>query len=691
MNGNGTFKVGDCLVEQDLDRISHGSEAVTVRPQVMEVLVYLASRSEHTVHADELLENLWPDKVVTSASIYNCITELRQAFQSCGSEQPYVDTIPKKGYRLIAPVERLDGPTAPTHQDVAAATLGIDKRRIDYAIVVGLFVAIVLLAYAFRAVPPHVASYRQITESPVIFPPFASPYPLVPGNSRLYFATFETGSMRIKKMSMAGGEIVDVDVPGQDGLVYRPTGTLPDGSGIVMLSWKPGTDELRMWEKPFVGGSLRGIGDGLDPVYSPDGRYLAFASNQMDLLVRDVAAGDVRTLAERVSSLVHWIRWSPDGRKLRYTSMNSPRSIWEVDVDGGEPRRVFPELADIYHCCGIWTQDGRFFVFQATRDKRTQLYAVTSSSDGRVVGEPVQITSGPLDMRRPTLAPDGNSLFAIGWQLRAEAVVLDPSSGEIRRVGGKEALPGEWFHFAADADRIAYVSYPEGNVWTSRADGSDRMQLTFDNFDAELPLVSPDGKLVAFWGSRTDEPWSTFVVPSTGGTPALISPETYPGGWSPDSTRLVYQATDADIIQVHDLVSGTTSELSGAEGLDNISWSPEGDYLLSWNAHEVSLYEFESGEIHALLEDRPLDSAYWGRDDSTVYVIDPQHLGADRGVYELDTRTGAERLITKMGYYTPTLGQWGFWVGVTPSGEPMYLRDLGIHHIYKIDWLGSGD
>jgi TolB-like protein len=108
MNRNGTFKVGDCLVEQGLDRISGKSEAVTVRPQVMEVLVYLASHADQTIHADELLENLWPDKVVTSASVYNCITELRQAFQECDDGQPYVETIPRKGYRLVAPVSMSD-------------------------------------------------------------------------------------------------------------------------------------------------------------------------------------------------------------------------------------------------------------------------------------------------------------------------------------------------------------------------------------------------------------------------------------------------------------------------------------------------------------------------------------------------------------------------------------------------------
>ena len=78
-----SFRVGNCLVEQDLDRISCGSKTTGVRPQVMEVLVYLASRHDLVVNADDLLDELWPGKVVTSASIYSCMSELRNAFEAC--------------------------------------------------------------------------------------------------------------------------------------------------------------------------------------------------------------------------------------------------------------------------------------------------------------------------------------------------------------------------------------------------------------------------------------------------------------------------------------------------------------------------------------------------------------------------------------------------------------------------------
>jgi len=122
----------------------------------MEVLVYLASRGGQTVHADELLENLWPGKVVTSASIYNCITELRHAFQDCDDRQPYVETIPKKGYRLVAPITGLAESKPEAGQNAASPF----SRRMSF-IVISLLAAAVLL-FAWHTWQPATPTDKSI-------------------------------------------------------------------------------------------------------------------------------------------------------------------------------------------------------------------------------------------------------------------------------------------------------------------------------------------------------------------------------------------------------------------------------------------------------------------------------------------------------------------------------------------------
>lgn len=101
MADSNSFKVGDWLVEPNLGRIARNSESVALRPQVMDLLVHLAEKDGHVAGTEELLESLWAGKYVTEGTLYNCVGELRHAL---GDDQEYVKTIPRKGYRLVAPV-----------------------------------------------------------------------------------------------------------------------------------------------------------------------------------------------------------------------------------------------------------------------------------------------------------------------------------------------------------------------------------------------------------------------------------------------------------------------------------------------------------------------------------------------------------------------------------------------------------
>jgi len=170
MSGNGTFKIGGCLVEPDLDRISRGSAVATVRPQVMDVLVYLASRGGQIVHADELLDNLWSGKVVTSASIYNCINELRSAFQSCDENQPYVETVPKRGYRLVAPVSDLEEQIA-NEANPPSVLRRMAGRKFEFAIIALLCLVLAFVLVDQYLLPP---SDARLGPRSVIILPFSN-------------------------------------------------------------------------------------------------------------------------------------------------------------------------------------------------------------------------------------------------------------------------------------------------------------------------------------------------------------------------------------------------------------------------------------------------------------------------------------------------------------------------------------
>ncbi len=102
---HGNFSVGDWQVEPKLNRITRDAVRSHLRPQVMELLVYLAKRPGQVASADDILTDLWSGKVVSSGSVYTCIAELRQALDSDRDWPTSIETIPKKGYRLVAPVQ----------------------------------------------------------------------------------------------------------------------------------------------------------------------------------------------------------------------------------------------------------------------------------------------------------------------------------------------------------------------------------------------------------------------------------------------------------------------------------------------------------------------------------------------------------------------------------------------------------
>jgi TolB-like protein/DNA-binding winged helix-turn-helix (wHTH) protein len=103
------FKVGEFRVAVQLNRISQNGHTTRVEPKVMQVLVRLAERPGEVVPKDDLLESVWADTHVTDEVLTGCISTLRKVFRDNPRQPSFIETIPKSGYRLIAPVEFSNG------------------------------------------------------------------------------------------------------------------------------------------------------------------------------------------------------------------------------------------------------------------------------------------------------------------------------------------------------------------------------------------------------------------------------------------------------------------------------------------------------------------------------------------------------------------------------------------------------
>jgi Tol biopolymer transport system component len=111
-----------------------------------------------------------------------------------------------------------------------------------------------------------------------------------------------------------------------------------------------------------------------------------------------------------------YLAWSPSGNKLRFTVVDfrtNRNTLWEVSAQGTDLHPLFPGWHNPPdECCGKWTEDGKYFIFQsqgqiwALAEERTFLH--------RYTGKPLQLTSSPLGLFTPLASKDGKRLFVAG-------------------------------------------------------------------------------------------------------------------------------------------------------------------------------------------------------------------------------------------------------------------------------------
>ena len=105
--------VGSWVVTPSLNSISCRDETVRLEPKVMEVLLCLAQHPGETLSKEQLLQAVWPNIIVTEDVLKRCIAELRRAFDDDAREPRIIQTISKRGYRLIAPTAAPVAATTP--------------------------------------------------------------------------------------------------------------------------------------------------------------------------------------------------------------------------------------------------------------------------------------------------------------------------------------------------------------------------------------------------------------------------------------------------------------------------------------------------------------------------------------------------------------------------------------------------
>lgn len=471
----------------------------------------------------------------------------------------------------------------------------------------------------------------------------------------------------------------------------------PDRSKLLLAPVQGGVSDTQFWTLPVNSGEAQKLGEltGRDASWSSDGRHLVFGKGT-SLYVANADGTGARELYP-ASGSVFAARFSADGKRIRFTVSDTAQNttaIWEIETDGSNPH---PLLEGWQHasaaCCGSWTADGRYYAFQVTETSPTTITTLWALRDSSHPAAPIQLTNGPISFGNVAPARDGKRLLAIGVQPAAEPVKYNSSSKEfVSLLYGVSATDLE---FSADGQWVTYVAIPDGTLWRSRADGSERVQLTFAPERAALPHWSPDGKQIAYVSMPPGKPTQIALISANGGKSEILVPEDrsqIDANWSADGTRIVFgyfwNQNSIDIRAV-DLKTRKVSAVSGSENLFSPRLSPNGRYLaaLTPDFTKVMLYDFDTQKWSLWLKEAAGAVSYpsWSEDGKYLYfddlVTDEESirrvkLGSDRAekVFKLE---GIERYP----------GPFGLWSGRMSDGSYMFVRDRSTQEVYQLTVL----
>ena len=681
-----------------------------LQDQPRQVLLKLLEHHGEVVSREELRAALWPEDTFVDfeTGLNAAVKRLREALHDSADNPTFIETLPRRGYKFIAPVE------VPASQDTPAPG-PIDlqktarKRNVSRPIwIVGSLAALFLVGFALwygHPKPPTVADVVRITDDGKPKLPINLP---VTDGANLYFVEgtpFTTGS-GIAQMSVAGGQTTWIATTLPEILAIYSIS--PDHSKLLVASGvavdadsQTGRADgaAEVWVQPLPAGAPHRIGSlyASAACWTPDGTHLVYADGHAILLAKNDGSEPHELV--KLSGVVRLLRFSPDGRRLRFSiipSKTESNSVWEMTANGAGLHPLLPDWSPSpYQSSGNWSPDGHYYYFQAGRGSSQAIWALPErrSLYRAAAASPSKLYSGPLRFSAPVPSSDGKKLFVVGEEPRVELFRYDLRAQRFDSyLSGLSAGP---IDFSSDRKWIAYVSYPDMTLWRSRIDGREKTQLTIPPLRAYEPRWSPDGSKIVFLDVQFNSPWKIRMLSSSGGSAELLMPgrsneaEADPT-WMPDGKSIVFAGSSETgkaqrAIYRFDLSTGKISPVPGSNDLFSPRVSPDGRYISALNsgATKLLLFDTRTNQWATLAEGVQLSYNEWSHDGKYLYLKE-NRSGASELV-RLGMKDRALEDILSLRNFPQVIDMFAGWVGLTPDDEPLLMRDRSVQEIYAFD------
>ena len=693
------------LFELDLQarELRKSGVRIKLQDQPFQILAMLLESPGEIVTREELQKRLWPEDTFVDfdLSLNSAVKKLRQSLSDDSENPRFIETLYRRGYRFIGPVNgtSLPSPSTPGSGEavpappVSEGPLQSVRARIfrvlPWAIIAVLVLVTAGVFWSTPSQPPRITGYTQITHDGRA-KGFGG---LVAGRERLYMEELEVDRFVISEVSVSGGETAILPTSLRDPHIEDVSAS---GSSLLVATSEGTAGQISAWVLPLPVGSPRRLGDLVvnSAAWSPDASDLVFSKGQ-EIFIANSDGGNPRKLATGSGS-VFGLRFSPDGRKLRFSIHDlktDSSSLWELNRDGSGLHPLLPGWNDSpQECCGNWTPDGKYFLFESFRAGRNNIWALPER--GHWFGkhaEPTQLTNGPLDFTQPVPSRDGKRIFTLGVQPRAELVRYDVKTGFVPYLGGMSAVG---LAFSPDGQWVAYISVPDQALWRSKVDGSERLQLTnVSEIWASLPRWSPDGKQIVFMGRTINTNWRAYLVSPNGGAPRDLIPGADAGfdaAWSPDGEFIILSLHNAGKtsrgISILNLKTEKISDLPGAENLFSPRWSPDGKYIaaITTDSQKLVLFDRVSARWMELANMMTIGYPSWSHDGQYLYF--DTILSDDPAFYRIRiSDRKLERLVSLKGVRR-FWGELGEWTGLAPDDSLLLVRDTSSQEIYGLDF-----
>jgi len=707
----GLIKFDEFALDCDRYELLRAGRRIKLEKIPMELLILLVTKDGHLVTRQEIIEHLWGKDVFldTEHGINTAVRKIRIALRDDPEKPRFVQTVTGMGYRFIvttsangngsAPAIVAEPPAVsePEAREPKPLPLSIRRRWLSIpAFSVAIVACVITMLWLLRPSLPllKITSTVQLTsDGRTKFGYLAT------DGVRVYFSEIVEDSWTIAAVSISGGEPVRIHTPFQNSYLLNIS---PDRSRLLVLEGPPIEDHA-LWAIPVLGGPPRRLENvvGHSGSWSPDGQKMAYTHGS-DVYLAKADGTDSHKLAGNTNQSV-WAwspTWSRKGDRLRFEwyHMGEHKSgLWEITTDGRNLHMVLPVSDDqAMQCCGRWTRDGKYYIFDLWNGVESgfpwpapNIWGIREASSllHKTSREPFQLTAGPIHFFDQILSDDGNAIYTTSALKRGELLRYDDKTG--RLLPYLSGMSAEGVSFSADGAWMAYVKFPQGELWRSRTDGSEALQLTLRPLVTYGPTWSPDGKQIAFSGQKTGEDWQLYTVSVNGGTPQQL-PQSTAGmnpTWSPDGRSLLFHVSHDGgnfKIRVLDVDKQQVSDFPGSQSLSTPRWSRDGRYIaaVSQPARRLTLFDFKTRKWTEWVSMDDLGWPAWSRDGNALYFI---NVGKDPGVFRVALKGHKPRKVTSLKDFR-LAGAMGAWFSLTPNNEPLLLRDIGGTEIYALYW-----